>query len=892
MIMLEKRNQFFFILIVTLLFSCNTYGQDFNRMTLLIDKNDEGPTENKKQSLVTTFGINIHQSASPVIASYSVVNAFLMLQAQKYNLPQNASAAQQALQETIAILNLVSFDQSEWQIYWCKNSQFFLFVPKSMASMIAPQSIVLPDKTVSAPTLNMNTLEEFLPSSSTLQQWVANKYDANQDVQAKQISSLFFSDDDIKANQALLDSIQNIDTVDEKISLIRSSAKPWNFFIQGHGSYAPRAARKRIINFIAGLATQEFNNLLLFFTTINTNVVAISSCYSGGQNLDYLQLEKQTEKFVPSRNYILAILSSGDQPTTTQGSRKTVTVNNKGTTTSSSHLSVDEGINIQNYFTELEKQIEKSIPTSSARQSHLNWLTNALTYLARDGSGNIPEQNIPQISIPHVGWFQAFSPVKNSKGFQDPSFLIIGDVLLKKHDIQNSPINIRNKRTLLVYPTLVPATLHVTASPNSKFPTILSMQHGDAVHTIDSITLQSSKTGQGVQAFLIDAFFDRLGRQSKKTFLIKTLTGPNDVINLAKDNAVTLNNVLIQSSLESTGQVFELFFEINGIFYHGQPQQPGSTNLVYAHIAQDEYNKALAPFRTLLADLQQEKPVWKIAKKTIASISPKSDIERKLFELKNRLETLASKLQELRGQLRNLRSQLKPVTLPQKYKPLLDAAKERNIKLKVCYDLLNNWIKNPPIIEDATLQNQLLTLCQNISGVLTDSKMNFADLMLAKLDTKTIRVVFLGLWAVLEKNKTNQKIVYELVALSLTLYRALEVTSGKTQAAEQQQWHASNNVQNYLQTIYNIYLQNIQKLSLNTLEQQTQKHFCLAQLCIFFAAVNVKEPKMYAWIGNVLPLLKINDEHKKQIAEKVISFQRFYGSIPEFGQLVAKLGSL
>lgn len=712
--MIVQRLKILLFVLVMLLHN-NLGAHDYKRMTILFDKDSEGPALNQQAALITTLAINLHQQAAPALVSFSVANGFLE---RKYNtaLQQNDWNKQ--------LFALIAFDLAQWRIFHCKNSQFFLFAPVSMPWVTTPETISVDGVSIAIPAIKMSALDQFQGSDiQALRAWVAAKQNASQEIAISQLESLFFNDNDIKKDPTFLSTIKQSDNLDEKVALVSSLTKPWNMFIQGHGSYGEKiSATSAYLDSIAGLSPAKFQELLLLLNRMNTNVVALSSCYSGGKNLDYIQFKDNLnrKKFAQNLKYIFAVISSSDSPSTTSSyvSTFTQTIGGKSTTTKS--ISFTGGLNIKDFYDGLEKM------------AGANWLADSLRNLAR-GAEFESSENVPQILIPNGGWFQAFTHQKQltlssaaktkelkaieeklkrknlteiqkdvlerrkkflmqSGSPQVPSISpiqIIGDVLIKKHEIEKAPLSIKQKNVVLIYPTIIPVPLVITPTA-SGFPTMLSMQRGDAGHVFDSISLTASGS-IGVQAFLRQGFLTLKDRRAKKTFLIKTLSGVNDFSEFIdqnktkisiSDSPITLNQVLVNSWTNAQNNMtLNLYFMLKESYwkftFYGRITGDGWT-FPCTQIKKEEFDAAFTTLNSAIVKLdqqlsmyQQEKPSWKIGKPQQAKIPSPEGLAEKLLTVKQKLSDLKGNLENLKNGLMGLKAKFKPAAFrPLPFKPV------------------------------------------------------------------------------------------------------------------------------------------------------------------------------------------------------------------------------
>ncbi len=504
--------------------------RDFNRMIILIDdQRDEGP--DKSPAVAEALGLALQQQACSVLVTYTVINNFL------------TRAYDQTFQGDRTTFQKFgnNFDPRDFTIYYLKNSSFFLLVPTKFDNILKPQKITLPlvqpysfDR---APLKGAN-LKSFQQEGASADQRRQNlltlvrgkENDADVLFDVQQFASLFYCERDIRDDASIHAGLNNITDPQARIELIKNAITPWIFYIGGHGTPEPAH--------IVSLDPQHFQALLMFINSMNTRLVALMSCFSGGQNLDYSQFKENlfNPKISQNLHYPLAVLSSQDSPT--------------GLARVADDILIDYDL----FF--------KAVGTQNQ-----NWLPNALQAITHPEE--VSEETIPQVLIPGGGWFSVFLP--HTKSIKHPQIQSLNMVTVLKHHLGKKSFLCRGAQALLLYSTQIPITLEIEhnvipatlptatvymvyyehARATHKpfpclgdlfmgkyqpffYPAILSMQRGNAAHTIKKIILPSAAAdGSGILAFVRDAFLNMFAgtkiRLSKKAFFIQELVGRNDL---------------------------------------------------------------------------------------------------------------------------------------------------------------------------------------------------------------------------------------------------------------------------------------------------------------------------------------------------------------------------
>lgn len=433
--------------------------------------------------------------------------------------------------------------------------QFFSYERISITEKDLDQGIST-SKEIIIPLIKTQNLEPFLAKPATPQSlytWVTQKQQALKIFEIGQLESLFFNENDFKTMQPLLDELSFInriqankikekeidyknlidnpkikfaphkanpqfrDILQSKIDFIRAATTPWTFYVFGHGSYEYppqamsysiptvvdlRAIDDRAINPHYGKPNQLVP-FLLFFNKINTHLIALSSCYSGGQNLNYLRFKEglRKDKITNKLNYILAVLSSTDAETNT---RTGISIS-----AGSATIDWDTSTNIERFFQSLDRKPH--------HETAPNWLTDALYALALPVDH--PE-NIPQVLIPGQEWFQVFTPIKA----QDKSSIMLNDKLIKKHQTSKSSLDLDSNKKVLLFTNTIP--LNITIDATKPLPQFISKIPGDTFHAFNQIRITNFPGGNIDKA--LSSFIEKLfcsgklqSNETEKKYFIK-----------------------------------------------------------------------------------------------------------------------------------------------------------------------------------------------------------------------------------------------------------------------------------------------------------------------------------------------------------------------------------
>lgn len=442
-------------------------------------------------------------------------------------------------------LQSVNFYNNEFDLYELSDSQFFLVIPQSKVTQYQDAinlakltKINLPD--TSDPDPYAVILEGMLSKSTG---WGK------------------VNDDDWTGGRYVVQRSFSIKDIQELFSKNTTTDIVWDVFVCGHGN--PGTIGNSIIKeeeTIASLKPADMQDLLKFFTQhVTTGVFIILSCYAGGTNFQYLSFKKEIKNptFFALPNF----------PIIVQG--------------------VDDTI-VQIGKQDFNMIFSKAAALGDGSAKDLAGLMERLTKIDKSGGVSIHgSSSIPQIILPGGRLIQSLVPQKQIKVIGNvyaktqeiegsiidiksgvSTVLLYPNVVKASISVQsteNTSISEENKKDhwlyLPAFSELInrernniwdfvwterrsfPVLNRVGDSPilnktwlaprdnTQLYPEIISMIHGDAVHYIANITCNQKPENRefGVLNFIRDAFHDLNGRETKKTFIIGRLSGPNDL---------------------------------------------------------------------------------------------------------------------------------------------------------------------------------------------------------------------------------------------------------------------------------------------------------------------------------------------------------------------------
>lgn len=499
-----------------------------------------------QRAVTANFAINLHQKASDVIiVSIGILKSFIKKRiigsSEKHKFSKS-----------------ISFKINDWRIYRIQGSDFFVVILKDKINTIEESNIVkiyeweaLPDNTdiLSIPILK-NPLD------------------------IKVFEKIFIMNYDLQEDDRFNKFRKNIQTENPESDIkeinLTAFLRPMNIVLNGHGG----------VGSISGTRSTFMTEGLNFLNKLNVNAVLIFSCSSGGRNLDFMQFRESldNQKISMNLNYMLIVSAVSDAPIIST-SPDVVT----------KFTQFDPSVDIKSFFEAFE--------VAKTKIKEPSFLKNILKNLSLSSNWFFHEHginNIPQVLIPNVGWFQYFdvdpdiqsvTDASIAKSLLNPEFEKI-DIEKKKggkkkslalkrvHLKAGGKIEVNQKLALLLYPEIMPVELEflpremeVGTHGGAKFmkatnslipksfvewneripvnnrisdfkkddfliiyPSIISMQRGDALHLLSKISVDkdSKNKNVGLAGFIRDGFIILHERESKKAFFIKELQGYND----------------------------------------------------------------------------------------------------------------------------------------------------------------------------------------------------------------------------------------------------------------------------------------------------------------------------------------------------------------------------
>lgn len=324
----------------------DTLNPQFERMIMILDQGEEKEDGAMTRELLA----NIVAKSAPMIVPLRIVDGFLGIGDSKLKAP--------------------GVDMTEWDISFIKGSPLMLFIPKNDAKRLLENSI---EQDSLEPFFNENNLAKEL--SEKIKERMKSQ---GEKIDPTMIEAIFKSDKNTPRGH----EADKLKTAQR--DLYRSNLPRWNFYITGHG----------LTNHsIAGLEIKPFQKLLQFFNHVNTNLVAVSSCYAGGVNKNSITTPATEIGFEKdSLNYLVALSSVGESVTYT----------------------VSESVKTMNVAPKMNAKYAEYTDFFKALENprNPNWLGDALFQLAINKKGILYAQNIPQILVPRVGVFYAFEPIR------------------------------------------------------------------------------------------------------------------------------------------------------------------------------------------------------------------------------------------------------------------------------------------------------------------------------------------------------------------------------------------------------------------------------------------------------------------------------------------------
>ncbi len=227
----------------------------------------------------------------------------------------------------------------------------------------------------------------------------------------------------------------------------------WNIVLMGHGS---------LEKWIAGLSSEDFKGLIGFLNSSDLNIFLFfyDTCFGGGSTLVniYKTMKESIADILPLKFMVIS-----------------------GTTRERSSHSIftdfsDLFNKLQNLlnFEKLNKEQQEKIGSDPI---------DALLKIIKK---NVIDQNltidIPLIKFPNT---QFFISVR-----KDTRVKVINNVLVKKHQLEKTPIEIDEKiKAIFVYPNIIDVPINIKGS---RIPQIVSLDPGATVHCFSKIKTKNS----------------------------------------------------------------------------------------------------------------------------------------------------------------------------------------------------------------------------------------------------------------------------------------------------------------------------------------------------------------------------------------------------------------
>gem|GEM_PF-3970111 len=760
---------------------CNAKEIKYKRMVILLDPDrSELTMPESLQALSSSLALSLAQKNFAILSSSTPIQLFLQ------DIPDPSQPFHHLYNKQM-FYRTVNFKPQEWNIFHITSSDFFLFIPKQIMSEYSngDQSVLKFDSSI---------LKEF--TSATLNEfstWIKKSTPAHpQNFDVAMLYRFFHTQQDtinqIEKTQPTLQQ-ENFEAL---VAQKRSELTPWNFYIVGHGSYEDEA--RNLVGSVAGLQKDKLNDLLHFFNTqLSVHVAAITSCYSGGKNLNLLHARKSiNQEWIRKLHFTLAVISSTDAPTTTSW----------GISYLGSHSNIDwsRSSDINTFFTNLDRK--------PGKQSDPNWLTDALYALALPLT---QPENIPQILVPRGEWFEAFTSVnpkrkvataqtiaQKEKWTQDrKKTIILGKALIKKYEIENKILNLSDAKNVLLSEPVIPIAINIDGS--KPMPQFISRIPGDTSHIFKKIVITNQS--KPMKSYLQELFLGSMkSTEAQKVFFIDDLGSKHVLI-------TTINDQFGLQELDSKNP---------------------------------EYKKYSKP----LTDYFAEKPTWKkILRPT------KSQLQVKLNDAQDRLSVLKSKLSELKKILNTLQSSLTGKTpftatptkiIPKEYLSPAQKTKikEWNIARDKLYSIINVWMKRAKTGVFTITHQDIINYGSYLSLLPTDDKINAGTLLISRLSRTNLRM--LADSAInLAVTQSNQ----DLAGFSIQLAKELSSYQGNDQSELNlvQTW--LNSKQNWINKICNDYYMKTIRPKQRGKTLLPHDYYLAAELCVLLGSiVNVNHP--------------------------------------------------
>lgn len=508
-------------------------------LCMFIDEGSEteSPKEERVYAVTRSVSQAFIQKAAPIILSHGFLHNII----HRKNNNMNKD-----------ILSNTSLLKSEWDLFFVVETQFFLALPKKFKKYIEYFNYQ-----------QFEDLTHLLPA------------DNEPGLYSQLLSKIMMYKNLPRVTKTNFERIFNWKKFKDRDDS-KNSSPIWDIFIEGHGG------RFKENKYIAAMSIETFKDFLDFLNTNMTiGVLMVSSCYSGGVNLQEL-FAPQDFKFSYDLHFPFIVASVGDTPTA--------------------------GVPDLKILMNEAKQIK------SFGENVLGKLMRTL-HAARIGDIVDPHRSstIPQIILP--------GGIKIQTLYPENDVTVIGSVIAKRHEFEKKPIityekTFRDKtgrfktqeknavKNILIYPTRINAPLYIKPVPEQDqsvqaidfalqtlpsniqlrksnisvvsdlFPAILSMVQGESTHQFKNVVLNDKNGKYGLGNILDFIRYSFLGYQADnlmKIFVIDELTGKNDIgltlaaVRRVQENAIphpleeklknqssiTLKKVIIKKRIEA-----------------------------------------------------------------------------------------------------------------------------------------------------------------------------------------------------------------------------------------------------------------------------------------------------------------------------------------------------
>lgn len=292
---------------------------------------------------------------------------------------------------------------------------------------------------------------------------------------------------------------------------------------------------------IAGTTIDDFASLMKFFNkNLNVYFLHYTSCLDGGYKQAFVN------EMLSSLNVDFIVSTQGLDERQTQGIKLELQFNSQPP-----YISVSKAP-FSAFFKVLKIFIDKPEEFVKVKKYQKEPFSYVLSAIVPD----MTPQNQPFIRFPGVGTFGALSLGKNTKN--------ITNTLVKTHEIQNTPIDLRNTDIKII--TIMPSriTIPLVFGTNtqcaivSPTPATIKPNH-EAIHVFKRIHFE------GTLQSLIFNFISFNAKVHPQTFIIKQLTGTHA-------NG-TISNLIIHIK-NIPGQTvrahIEIVFELHDNIYQGE----------------------------------------------------------------------------------------------------------------------------------------------------------------------------------------------------------------------------------------------------------------------------------------------------------------------------------